>query len=1065
MSSAFDRLQYVCGVLSQLDDGKGQMPVEFIPPAHELSSSTCFQILKRHMNKPKHEPTSLRDMWSFVNILFTTLSQLHDSASPVNAAMLPDPFVESKFDSLLKQSIKHEICTFVVQTARDFASNTADATGENGEQIGFLATGFSHLEFNHATWRLQPFTFAGKEVYKLLSKNYLLYFRVGSGRWVIDDEIVPSGSGYAASTTCELTGQWKTSPGWTTCSQIRVTMLSNGNYTVAGCTGVVDYNGASSSVLDNGTYIKQPDNEKVNGRPQYVLRSPELTARGEQRHLIYSNLTKCWKINPTCEEDEGSNLIQQGMHHNPDQGAWQRIPGDVVDNVRFTPMLAKPKTATSSFSSVAVAAQGEEEEKDEDDDDEDADNGENQLAHLVPWSSSNHESMLFSNKTSTLAFFSLRPSRLREKMNPLLIRFLESNRITVGEDLTNASTKKYHKLLCALTNVSKTEAEADALLDGGRFAVTGRALLKFLAICMRIRCGIPVVLLGECGCGKTYSVKFIAAWLNLRLFCLDVHGGTEERDVLGVIQSAEEWALATGEKVVVFLDEINACAHLGLMEEVLVQRRAFGRRIDDRLVLVAALNPYRVVSDVKADSAGLRFAASPADGSLLPALAPGKNLVYLVHPVPSSLAFLAFDYGALQPAEENKYIASMAYNVLSAAADKFPKLADKVLGSNMLAYLVAWVAAAQEFVRTSETDVSAASLRDAQRMLQLTGWFLGLADGKPAASENCAVMDCIVLGLAFAYMFRLPSRDLRSKFWDAIRCASYPLGNFFPECSLYKRDTKLETVLASTQRGFTQRFQLERGIAMNEALSENLFLCVVCILNRIPLFLVGKPGTSKTLALQIAASNLLGRSSPRPFWRKFPGLAVFTYQCSPLSTAQEIKRQFDVACRYQSHASEQVSVFVLDEVGLAEFSPSLPLKVLHSMLVDPPCAVIGVSNWTLDRAKMNRAILLTRPEPSVFDLKFTGERISQSFTTTEICHPDWWLEGVATTFYALYAEEQSSGREFWGMRDYYALVRQLKSAPQVTVQVLTVALCRNLGGKPDQILSIVARFKRAVFNA
>lgn len=1061
MSSAFDRLQYVCGVLSQLDEGKGQMPVEFTPPTRELPSPECFRILQRHLNKPAHEPTSLRDMWSFVNILFTTLSQLHDPASPVNAAMLPDPFVESRLDSLLKRSIKHEICTFVVQTARDFASNTSGSgSGEDGEQIGLTATGFSMLEFNYATWRLQPFTFAGREVYKLLSKNYLLYFRAGSGRWVIDDEIVPSGSGYAASTTCELGGQWKTSPGWKTCPQIRVTAMPDGNYLVMGCTGVVDFNGASSSELDNGVYVKQPDKEKVNGRLQYVLRSPPLTARGEQRHLLYSTAIKGWKINPTCEEDEGSNLIQQGMHHNPDQGAWQKIPGDVVDNVRFAPVLAKSKPP----SVVAVTAQEEDGEDGEEEDNEDEDDGEHQLAHLVPWSSSNHESMLFSNKTSTLAFFSLRPLRLRERMNPLLIRFLESNRITVGEDLTNASTKKYHKLLCALTNVSKTEAEADALLAGGRFAVTGRALLKILAICMRIRCGIPVVLLGECGCGKTYSVKFIAAWLNLKLFCLDVHGGTEERDVLGVIQSAEEWASATGEKVVVFLDEINACAHLGLMEEVLVQRRAFGRRIDDRLVLVAALNPYRLVSNVKADTAGLKFTAA-ANGT---ALAPGKNLVYLVHPVPSSLAFLAFDYGALQPAEENKYIASMAYNILSAAAaDKFPKLADKALNSNMLAYLVEWVAAAQAFVRDSEADVSAASLRDAQRMLQLTCWFLGLANGKPAASEHCAVMDCIVLGLAFAYMFRLPSRSLRSKFWDAVRSASYPLANFFLECSQYKKGTKLESVLASTQHGFTKRFQLERGIAMNEALSENLFLCVVCILNRIPLFLVGKPGTSKTLALQIAASNLLGRSSPRPFWRQFPGLAVFTYQCSPLSTAQEIKRQFDVACRYQSHTSEQVSVFVLDEVGLAEFSPSLPLKVLHSMLVEPPCAVIGVSNWTLDRAKMNRAILLTRPEPSVYDLQFTGERISQSFATSEdeVCKPDWWLEGVASTFYALYAEEQSSGREFWGMRDYYALVRQLKSAPTVTEQVLTVALCRNLGGKPEQLPSIVERFRRAVFNA
>jgi hypothetical protein len=59
----------------------------------------------------------------------------------------------------------------------------------------------------------------------------------------------------------------------------------------------------------------------------------------------------------------------------------------------------------------------------------------------------------------------------------------------------------------------------------------------------------------------------------------------------------------------------------------------------------------------------------------------------------------------------------------------------------------------------------------------------------------------------------------------------------------------------------------------------------------------------------------------------------------------------------------------LDEVGLAEISKYNPLKVLHG-LIEPPypketldIAVVGISNWALDSAKMNRAIHLSRPEP------------------------------------------------------------------------------------------------------
>lgn len=40
-----------------------------------------------------------------------------------------------------------------------------------------------------------------------------------------------------------------------------------------------------------------------------------------------------------------------------------------------------------------------------------------------------------------------------------------------------------------------------------------------------------------------------------------------------------------------------------------------------------------------------------------------------------------------------------------------------------------------------------------------------------------------------------------------------------------------------------------------------------------------------------------------------------------------ILQQFNVACRYQQQTTDAISALVLDEVGLAEFSPDMPLKV------------------------------------------------------------------------------------------------------------------------------------------
>ena len=77
----------------------------------------------------------------------------------------------------------------------------------------------------------------------------------------------------------------------------------------------------------------------------------------------------------------------------------------------------------------------------------------------------------------------------------------------------------------------------------------------------------------------------------------------------------------------------------------------------------------------------------------------------------------------------------------------------------------------------------------------------------------------------------------------------------------------------------------------------------------------------------IVASNLQGARSPRPFWRRFPAVHLFPYQCSPMSTARGVLEQFRMACRYQARAAGVRAVLVLDEVGLAEHSPDMPLKV------------------------------------------------------------------------------------------------------------------------------------------
>ena len=63
---------------------------------------------------------------------------------------------------------------------------------------------------------------------------------------------------------------------------------------------------------------------------------------------------------------------------------------------------------------------------------------------------------------------------------------------------------------------------------------------------------------------------------------------------------------------------------------------------------------------------------------------------------------------------------------------------------------------------------------------------------------------------------------------------------------------------------------------------------------------------------------------------------MFSYQCSQLSTPQSVIEVFKLAQSFQKNqdTTKYVSVVVLDEVGLAEDSPNLPLKALHPLLED-----------------------------------------------------------------------------------------------------------------------------------
>ena len=283
--------------------------------------------------------------------------------------------------------------------------------------------------------------------------------------------------------------------------------------------------------------------------------------------------------------------------------------------------------------------------------------------------------------------------------------------------------------------------------------------------------------------------------------------------------------------------------------------------------------------------------------------------------------------------------------------------------------------------------------------------------------------------------------------------------------------------ICRVQTTFLNSMNVPSNIAHNAALRENVFMMVVCIENRLPLFIIGKPGSSKSLAKSIVANSMQGRYSSNKLLTNFKQVQLFPYQCNQFSTTDTIIEVFQEAMEFQKCQGDFknfASVVVLEEIGLAEDTPGLPLKVLHPYLEDGTAgmnpddqevkpeervAFIGISNWALDPAKMNRCIMVTRCSPAEEELLESANGISKMVKNTQIRDElSKSFDDLAKMYRRICEEYNKKGRknkdearEFFGLRDFYTMIKMLcwkcndtKKCP--TPEDFREAILRNFSG-------------------
>ena len=86
---------------------------------------------------------------------------------------------------------------------------------------------------------------------------------------------------------------------------------------------------------------------------------------------------------------------------------------------------------------------------------------------------------------------------------------------------------------------------------------------------------------------------------------------------------------------------------------------------------------------------------------------------------------------------------------------------------------------------------------------------------------------------------------------------------------------------------------------------------------------------------------------------------------------------------------------------------------------DQRVAFIGISNWALDPAKMNRGVMVTRGTPDIKELKFSAKGIcgkEENDRTREKLEP--YFKDLAEAYEAI-CKRQVEEKEFFGLRDFY----------------------------------------------
>ena len=514
-----------------------------------------------------------------------------------------------------------------------------------------------------------------------------------------------------------------------------------------------------------------------------------------------------------------------------------------------------------------------------------------------------------SDKSSIGDFFLRLVSQKNSPLDDLRILLNKKNYSIT--DYTTLDSNEILELLVKITDANLEKAQRMKNTSFAKYVLTVGSLINMTLIYSRYISNIPIVFMGEAGSGKTYLVKFFVEIVLQEVFMrLPVTAGTDLIDVTDFLSRAIAAAgKLENRRVWMFFDEFNRSDCNTHISQIIYEKKFEGKLLPENITIIASCN-----------AVSMRM--------------PEKIMEYV------------WDFGSLNKKDFVLYAHSMI-SQLRLDGEKNSKI-------------VMLIEFANDYFKYSDVGRSV-GLRDVSRYIELYKWFNNIRtwirEGLDMKAMHYDIrspkvgdeIKCLILAFWHCYSLRISSKSERGLVLDRL-----------------SRIVKINTIeilgiISEEQHIYMISLWFEEENAEYEALQNDIFAILPCIMNKIPIF-IDAQAFNKVLAVRYLLSILIADKSRNKFLSRLPGVKIFEQNCG--SSIEVIEEIFEKAesCYEETEISNKyiLPIIFIEGIEGSGFLTSSSLKAFHRYLDDgnKKFAFIAVTNCKPNNSIMSHAIYL-----------------------------------------------------------------------------------------------------------